>query len=337
MSNKPNKGKFQPKASGKKKKKKKKKKKSTNEPFLDPHFTEANTHQQALKPKQKRQRKTKFEIDVEAPTIQISGDYNRNRNRNNAPNTAHIPRRPRNKRTAVSKVVFGATNKMNKINDLEMAERKVVRTVKFSPEILEDNSGDEHDEEEEKKDIMDIDNDVEDDNYDYDPWMNKDNNGNGDDEVKYTPITLKRKPNYGKNGTFVDNDLENVFKEKEQFGNEFIFMQMPPVLPLVSHLNEDEQNDLKKGRNVKESLLRQMGEGNVGKIRIRKSGKIELVIGEYVMDVGFSSPIDCFQQVMYIHCEHTSDSSVKGKSQFLGNVPPQNNLVCSYRAEDLLQ
>lgn len=81
-----------------------------------------------------------------------------------------------------------------------------------------------------------------------------------------------------------------------------------------------------------------MGEGQIGTIRIRKSGKTEFVIGDYVLDVNFSCPMDCHQKVMQLHCENVLDGSgtIKGKAQFLGNVPPQNNLVCSFRVEDLV-
>ena len=294
-------------------------------------------------------------MDTEAPTIRLSSGFNRNRDnlmnsgrKSGSNGRGHIQNRlPKGAR----QVVTTSGNNGIDADALERYDREFAKKEQL-PNIPEDMSADDNDDdddddeeeekrEEEKDDTMDVDenknynnddtSDEEDDNYD--PWQNE----NGDDNNNYTPITLKTKPSYGKNGVFNQTEMLNVFKEKVEYGNEFMFIQMPQVLPLKSHLNEDEKLALKRKNKVKTSLLRQMGEGEIGRIRIRQSGKAEFVFGNgIVMDINFTAPMDCYQQIMHLHCEMLSDGGIKGKSQFLGNVPPQNNLVCSYRAEDLI-
>eukprot|EP01083_Nonionella_stella_P280773 955197_1 len=302
-----------PHAGGKKKKKKKHKKrhkKLNKEPEQDPHFSPSRSKQLETKAKRKYKRKTHFEVDDVAPTIQISRNYDRNKNRSSVPGGFKRGRRPKGTRTVVRS--GGNTNiDIQTLQNLEARRKRPTR-------VWEDKSGDE---EQNDDNLMDIDVDK-----DNDPWKGE----------QYAPVSLDTDPSYGKSGKIKQNVMFDVFEEKEQFGNDFVFIQMPPMLPLVSHLTQDEKRDLANFKKVEQSLLRQMGEGEIGKIRIRKSGKTELVIGDYVMNVNFASPTDCYQQVMHIHCENTPDGQIKGKSQFLGNVPPQNNLVCSYKAEDLL-
>ena len=279
-------------------------------------------------------------MDTKAPSIRV-GALNRNR-QNFMDQTSNISARkvrmPKGSRQAVRIANVGDDME---INALDKYDKEFAKKTEL-PDITEDMSDhyDDDMEEEKKQDgTMDIDGDKDEDDSsvidDYDPWKNEED----DDNDNYTPITLKSRPSYGKHGVFESTEMLNVFKEKEDHGNEFMFIQMPQVLPLISRLTEDEKHRLSRGKKVKTSLLRQMGEGHIGKIRIRKSGKTELVIGDHVMDINFASPMDCYQQVMHIHCEMANDGSddYRAKSQFLGNVPPQNNLVCSYRAEDLIR
>ena len=231
-------------------------------------------------------------------------------------------RNPKGTRIAVqrSKGVRNNAEKVAMWEDHEKQYNKITETT----EVLEDKSCDD---EEQKMDEMHPDHNMDDDEEDIFE----------DDDDRYTPITLTKRPKYGQHGVFEQSEMINVLKENTENKNDFMFIQLPPILPLVSHLNENEKRDLSKFKRVKQGLLRQIGEGQIGKIRVRKSGKAEFVIGDLTMDINFASPMDSYQQIMHIHCENSMDGSYKGKSQFLGSVPPQNNLVCSYRAKDLLK
>ena len=228
-------------------------------------------------------------------------------------------RQPKGTRTAVSTVIPGMEQNFESLAKGDRDSGKVAAALP----VGEDDS--DHGDEQKGDDPMDVDGNE-------DPW-----NEENDDEQGYNPVTLKLEPSFGKMGVFESSEMHKVFTEKvHNERNEFIFMQLPPVLPMVSRLNEDEKRDLSKGMRVQQGLLRQMGSGQIGKIRIRKSGKTEFVIGNHVLDVDFASPMDCYQQVMHLHCEQAMDKTIKGTAQFLGDVPPQNNLVCSYKVEDLL-
>merc|ERR1712087_122789 len=71
-------------------------------------------------------------------------------------------------------------------------------------------------------------------------------------------------------------------------------------------------------------------------IRVRKSGKMEFVIGDYVLDMDFASPMDCYQQVLHLHLQQKQNGA-EGSAQFLGEVPAQKRLVCSYKVQDLIE
>ena len=280
----------------------------------------------------------------------MSGGYNRNRDSGgygSKISSININRVAKGTRLEVTASDLG----FDVDGDLEGHEKEYDRKL-FIPQIVvdqsdpDDDDDDEDHDSDEKRDLvepmnddnaMDIDKEEEDDEdigtEDHDPWSN--------DQDNYTPITLDTKPSYGKKGKFKQKEMFKIFKEKkDSHNNQFMFIQMPSVLPLVSQLNEDEKHDIKLRKRVQTSRLKQFGEGEIGKIRLRKSGKAEFVIGDYVMDINFASSMDCYQQVMHLHCEMNTEedynNQIKGKSQFLGNVPPQNNLVCSYQAKDLI-
>merc|ERR1712228_1034957 len=330
---------------GKKKKKKKRGKKSNDAPEYDPHLENVSTsNDHEKKRRSKRKRSTMFEPEDAAPDVQMYEPSNNNNSTymgsgkkktnvsaqkdGKSTKTRKRSRKPKGTRTAVRRS-SGPRNNAQKVamwEDHEKQYNKITETTR----VLEDESNDD-DEDDEKKE-----------NEDMNEWNDEDMDDMeedvfSDDDDRFTPITLRKRPKYGKHGVFEQSEMLNVFKENEDNKKNFIFLQIPPILPLVSHLNENEKRDLAKNKNVKQGLLRQAGEGQIGTIRIRKSGKAEFVIGDLTMDIGFSAPIDCYQQIMHIHCENSMDGSYKGKSQFLGSVPPQNNLVCSYRAKDLLK
>eukprot|EP00485_Elphidium_margaritaceum_P003270 CAMPEP_0202690344 /NCGR_PEP_ID=MMETSP1385-20130828/5354_1 /ASSEMBLY_ACC=CAM_ASM_000861 /TAXON_ID=933848 /ORGANISM="Elphidium margaritaceum" /LENGTH=375 /DNA_ID=CAMNT_0049345593 /DNA_START=26 /DNA_END=1150 /DNA_ORIENTATION=- len=367
---------FVPKKAGSKKKKKKKKTSVSNkEPELDPHYegnAPSTATQTQQKPKTSHKKRTHFEMDDAAPTISLSSGFNRyskygraarggdnqSQTRITGDSTARhiaqgvknrIPKGTRTKMESAAVTNEWDADDNDNLDKLERVNRQFTQEM-AAPTVLEDDD-DSHDDDasrqlknradedaEEHKNVAaggdndgDGDDDDDDDECMQDPWHDEVDN-------KYTPISLSTKPSYG---GLRAADMPQVLTEKAD-GNEFVFMQLPSVLPLQSRLSESDKADLRMQKKVRTSLLRQFGEGEIGKLRVRKSGKTELVIGDFVMDVDFAAPMDCYQQVMHLRLEmitddHTRQHGYKGKCQFLGHVPPQNNLVCSYRAKDLTE
>eukprot|EP00484_Ammonia_sp_Unknown_P026341 CAMPEP_0197025822 /NCGR_PEP_ID=MMETSP1384-20130603/6038_1 /TAXON_ID=29189 /ORGANISM="Ammonia sp." /LENGTH=356 /DNA_ID=CAMNT_0042454397 /DNA_START=26 /DNA_END=1096 /DNA_ORIENTATION=- len=348
---------FVPKAGSKKRKKKKKKKRSAPKDEVDPHYdpdsVEAPTESKR-RPKSPRSRRTHFEVDATATAmLSQSGSRFKDKRGGGMLDRGVKNRIPKGTRTQLESLREGTYDTDN-IQNLEQHDKQFTDKL-YAPKVFDDD--DSHGDEDEHKSQgastkqeLDDDNDV---LMDMDASkLKKEEAGkhNGVDEEEddgwhiesvwsnedYAPIELKQKPSFG---ALNKQDMSAVFRENEE-KNEFVFFQMPAVLPLVSHLSEDEKFAIKQRKKVQTSLLKQFGEGEIGKIRIRKSGKAEFVVGDYVLDVDFASPMDCYQQVMHLRLEMATDEArtcpYKGKAQFVGSVPPQNNLVCSYRVKDLV-
>ncbi|KPP58063.1 DNA-directed RNA polymerase III subunit RPC4-like [Scleropages formosus] len=78
-------------------------------------------------------------------------------------------------------------------------------------------------------------------------------------------------------------------------------------------------------------VLSDFSEGLIGKVQIRKSGKVQLVLGEVIMDVSEGAAFSFLQQLVSVRLSEgfTGDMCV------LGNV--KHKLVCSPDFESLLQ
>ncbi|KAL8623357.1 hypothetical protein ACOMHN_058606 [Nucella lapillus] len=88
-----------------------------------------------------------------------------------------------------------------------------------------------------------------------------------------------------------------------------------PVTPAgTSSKDAPKQEEEEEDRSSK-SALRNFSEGYMGKMRIRRSGKVELVLGDHVMDVSSGVPTTALHELVTIHTE-TEEPSMT----VLGNI-----------------
>ncbi|XP_064176055.1 DNA-directed RNA polymerase III subunit RPC4 isoform X1 [Anguilla rostrata] len=133
-----------------------------------------------------------------------------------------------------------------------------------------------------------------------------------------------------------------TISEKE----ELLFIQLPDTLPGQLESNaeklpkkdtkpEEKRQSLIKTREpvAKETapVLSDFSEGLIGKLQIRKSGRVQLALGEIIMDVSEGAAFSFLQQLVSVRLSE----GLAGDMSVLGNV--KHKLVCSPDFEALLQ
>ncbi|XP_053482014.1 DNA-directed RNA polymerase III subunit RPC4 isoform X1 [Ictalurus furcatus] len=129
---------------------------------------------------------------------------------------------------------------------------------------------------------------------------------------------------------------------------EFLFMQLPDSLPgqpptsdarptKTTVQSEDGQNMLQKAEGQQEEAeeenschLRELQEGVVGRMLVRKSGRVQLVLGDITLDVSLGTSCSFLQELVSVSTEGR-----RGDMTVLGHV--EHKLVCSPDFEALLQ
>ncbi|XP_015202548.2 DNA-directed RNA polymerase III subunit RPC4 [Lepisosteus oculatus] len=84
-------------------------------------------------------------------------------------------------------------------------------------------------------------------------------------------------------------------------------------------------------RKESTSTLSDFSEGHIGKLRIRKSGKVQLVLGEVITDISEGAAFSFLQQLVSVRLSE----GLTGDMTVLGNV--RHKLVCSPDFEELLK
>ncbi|XP_070820778.1 DNA-directed RNA polymerase III subunit RPC4 [Chaetodon trifascialis] len=130
-------------------------------------------------------------------------------------------------------------------------------------------------------------------------------------------------------------------------GEELFFMQLPDSLPGQPPTKEhkpvktevqsaDGQSVLLKTEPQEEEAednscnLKDLREGLIGKMLVRKSGRVQLILGHVTLDVSLGTPCSFLQELVSVDTEgRTGDLSV------LGNV--KHKMVCSPDFEALLE
>ncbi|CAN9513401.1 unnamed protein product [Ophioblennius macclurei] len=128
---------------------------------------------------------------------------------------------------------------------------------------------------------------------------------------------------------------------------ELFFIQMPDSLPgqppTVEHKpvktevqSEDGQSMLLKTESQDEEAednscnLKDLREGLVGKMLVRKSGRVQLILGQVTLDVSLGTSCSFLQELVSVHTEGKT-----GNLTVLGNV--KHKMVCSPDFEALLE
>lgn len=128
---------------------------------------------------------------------------------------------------------------------------------------------------------------------------------------------------------------------------ELLFIQLPDAIPGQPASTSTETSAKKDGKSDdkypnktkvqepvgKEStpVLADFSEGLIGKLQIRKSGKVQLVLGDVQLDVSEGAAFSFLQQLVSVRLS----DGLSGDMSVLGNV--QHKLVCSPDFETLLQ
>ncbi|XP_019902583.1 DNA-directed RNA polymerase III subunit RPC4 [Esox lucius] len=134
---------------------------------------------------------------------------------------------------------------------------------------------------------------------------------------------------------------------------ELLFIQLPDTMPgqptgaLVpgqpatapENTKKDSKSDDKRSSNIKAQdpagkvvpILSQFSEGFLGKLQIRKSGKVQLLLGDITMDVSGGAAFSFLQQLVSVRLSE----GLTGDMTVLGNV--KHKLVCSPDFQALLQ
>lgn len=144
---------------------------------------------------------------------------------------------------------------------------------------------------------------------------------------------------------FLPNLLQVWSNCKEE---ELLFMQLPDSLPgqpptsdarptKTTVQSEDGQNVLQKTEGQEDEAeeenscqLKELQEGLVGRLLVRKSGRVQLVLGKVTLDVALGTSCSFLQELVSVNTEGR-----RGDLMVLGHV--QHKLVCSPDFEALLQ
>ncbi|XP_017272613.1 DNA-directed RNA polymerase III subunit RPC4 [Kryptolebias marmoratus] len=130
-------------------------------------------------------------------------------------------------------------------------------------------------------------------------------------------------------------------------GEELLFMQLPDSLPgqppTTEHRpvktevqSEDGQSVLLKKESQEEEAednscnLKDLREGLVGKMLVRKSGRVQLILGQVTLDVSLGTSCSFLQELVSVQSQEKT-----GNLTVLGNV--RHKIVCSPDFETLLE
>uniref|UniRef100_A0A8C4YAL6 RNA polymerase III subunit D n=1 Tax=Gopherus evgoodei TaxID=1825980 RepID=A0A8C4YAL6_9SAUR len=153
------------------------------------------------------------------------------------------------------------------------------------------------------------------------------------------PSQTKAPPGYPQD-ICVAELLQSLSLTKEE---ELVFLQLPDTLPGqpptqdTKPIKTEVQNEEGQMVMVKPSRLRNictlgdLPEGQVGKLLIRKSGKVQLVLGKVTLDVTMGTPCSFLQELVSVGI----GDSRTGEMIILGHV--KHKLVCSPDFESLLE
>ncbi|MBN3300185.1 RPC4 polymerase, partial [Amia calva] len=132
-------------------------------------------------------------------------------------------------------------------------------------------------------------------------------------------------------------------------GEELLFLQLPDTLPgqpptqeqrpiKTEVQTEDGQSVLIKTEQSQESLqsedccsLTDLGEGQVGRLLVRKSGRVQLILGHIKLDVSMGTPCSFLQELVSVG----SGDGRTGDLTVLGHI--KHKLVCSPDFQALLE
>lgn len=130
---------------------------------------------------------------------------------------------------------------------------------------------------------------------------------------------------------------------------ELLFLQLPDTLPgqpptqdtkpvktelhneegQVVVVKQEKSQELRQAENT--CTLSDLPEGQVGKLLVRKSGKVQLVLGKVTLDVTMGTPCSFLQELVSVGI----GDSRTGEMIVLGHV--KHKLVCSPDFEALLE
>ncbi|CAM4713784.1 unnamed protein product [Leuciscus chuanchicus] len=140
-------------------------------------------------------------------------------------------------------------------------------------------------------------------------------------------------------------DLLEVWNHCKE--EEFLFMQLPDSLPgqppttdvrptKTEVQSSDGQTMMQKTETQEESqeenscCLKDLQEGLVGKMLVRKSGKVQLILGNVTLDVALGTPCAFLQELVSVNTEGR-----RGDMSVLGHI--KHKLVCSPDFQTLLE
>nr|XP_046196076.1 DNA-directed RNA polymerase III subunit RPC4-like [Oncorhynchus gorbuscha] len=112
-----------------------------------------------------------------------------------------------------------------------------------------------------------------------------------------------------------------------------------PITAPERNCKKDSKSDGKRTSHIKAPdtagkdvpVLSEFTEGFLGKLQIRKSGKVQLVLGDITMDVSEGAAFSFLQQLVSVRLSE----GLTGDMSILGNV--KHKLVCSPDFQALLQ
>ncbi|KAK6293944.1 hypothetical protein J4Q44_G00362700 [Coregonus suidteri] len=112
-----------------------------------------------------------------------------------------------------------------------------------------------------------------------------------------------------------------------------------PIIAPEKNAKKDSKSDGKRSSHIKAPdpagkdipVLSEFTEGILGKLQIRKSGKVQLLLGDITMDVSEGTAFSFLQQLVSVRLSE----GLTGDMRILGNV--KHKLVCSPDFQALLQ
>ncbi|KAJ8285864.1 hypothetical protein GJAV_G00031850 [Gymnothorax javanicus] len=131
-------------------------------------------------------------------------------------------------------------------------------------------------------------------------------------------------------------------------GEELIVMQLPDsvpgqpptedVRPIRKEVQTEDGQTLLKTEDSQEEAdeenhccLRQLNEGLVGRLLVRKSGRVQLILGQITLDLALGTPCSFLQELVSV----TTGEGRIGDLSVLGHI--KHKLVCSPDFEALLE
>ena len=129
--------------------------------------------------------------------------------------------------------------------------------------------------------------------------------------------------------------LDILTRSADDDREELVFIQLPDTLPAHTSAKED-------GASAPEKVtLADLPEGYLGQLVVRKSGRVELVLGDVSLDVDVTGKSPCFQEAVSVRAkpkmqtDGADDGSDPNGLYFLGQV--QHHIVCTPDFESLLK